>query len=138
MKVQLRKSQLHDQSLILPQGVRSDVFEQVLRDMNVEQDVLDRMLIVVGFAFIVPLGVFFTRVGNEHTFEIYLNECLLENPERIGRVVAHELKHLATEISKPHTGRPNRSKGIKSLKWEEVNCERAGKRFSSSSFFVFD
>ena len=52
----------------------------------------------------------------------------------ISETVAHELKHIATEILKPKRDRKDgKRKGP--YKWEEVNCARAEKRWSNLVYF---
>ena len=129
----LQKNTLHTDR-IPPHGISADIFKEVLFKMRVSRDVLDRIVLRIEFRYMVPKGLFVAR--GEYEFEIYINELLLDNTQQLNWTTAHELKHLTYEVLKPKRTRTDKKrKGP--YKWEEVNCERAGRRFRGEPFFLF-
>lgn len=112
---------------------RKEVFEQALSGMKVPQEVIDRITILIEFRFMIPDGGM-VILGNDK-FHIYLRSqqtwrCTLNE------VVAHELKHVAIEIKRPKRFRTD-GKKRGPYKWEEINCERAERRWGHLEFFTF-
>ena len=109
---------------------REDVFWQALLGMKVPQEAIDRIKIVIEFRDMIPHGAMGVEGDNE--FRIYLRSFGSANT--FNETVAHELKHIAIEILKPHKFRTDgKSKGP--YKWEELDCTRAEKKWGKLEYF---
>ncbi len=132
-----RKKLFND--IVLPHGVRPSAFEYVLRRMGVSGAILDQTTIRVCIKGIVPKGCVFQPkplLFPDYSFEIYITEYILKDREELNNTVAHELKHIAQWMRLIE--RDGCIQVMKPGKWDEVNCSRAGRRFSSVPFFRFD
>ncbi|HVZ11035.1 MAG TPA: hypothetical protein VG941_01250 [Candidatus Paceibacterota bacterium] len=124
---------------VLPRGVRTSAFEYVLRQMGVSGAILNQTTIQVYIKGIVPNGAAGQPKPSlvpSYSFQIYIAEYVLKDREELSHTVAHELKHIVQWIR--IIERDGYVKAMKPLKWDEVNCERAGRRFRSVPFFRFD
>ena len=131
MRVHFFKKEFHMER-VLPKSVSKDVFEYVLLKMGVPEDIISKIHIRIEFHNMIPTGGMW-MINGDH-FVICLREDLLDNYSEMHRTVAHELKHIAVEILKPHRYRTDgKKKGP--YKWEEVNCARAEKRWGGFEYF---
>lgn len=111
---------------------REDIFEKTLLGMKVPQEVIDKMIIVVEFIDMIPDGG--TIVFGDNKFGVYLRTMRIQHT--FNETIAHELKHIATEVLKPKKDRKDgKRKGP--YKWEEVNCNRAEKIWGKLDYFEF-
>ena len=113
-------------------GVRPRIenFEKALLGMRVPQGVLDTVTVVIEFIDMIPDGGM--GVLGDNIFGIYLRPMQVRYT--FNETVAHELKHIATEILRPKKDRKDgKKKGP--YKWEEVNCGRAEKRWGYLEYF---
>ena len=131
MRVYLKRNKL-DTERTLPKSVSQDVFKYVLLKLGVPEDRLSKICIRLEFLNMIPAGGMV--VINTNRFLIALRQNLLDNYGEMQRVVAHELKHIAVEILKPHKLRTDGKKKWP-YKWEEVNCARAEKRWGGFEYF---
>lgn len=68
----------------------------------------------------------------ENKFGVYLRTMRIRHT--FNETIAHELKHIAIEVLNPHKDRKDgKKKGP--YKWEEINCERAEKRWGGLEYF---
>lgn len=109
---------------------REDIFKQALLGMKVPQEVIDKIVITVEFIDMIPPGGMTVLGWNK--FSIYLRT--MRSRYTLNEIVAHELKHIATEILRPKKDRKDGKKNGP-YKWEEVNCARAEKKWGKLEYF---
>lgn len=111
---------------------REDVFVQALLGMRVPWEVIDKITIVIEFINMIPDGAMVLL--EENKFGIYLRIKRVRSS--FNETVAHELKHVAVEILRPKKDRKDGKKNGP-YKWEEVNCNRAEKKWGRLDYFEF-
>ncbi len=109
---------------------RIDMFEKALLGMRVPPERLAQMTIMVDFRDMIRDGTMQTI--NENEFIICLR--VLRIKWTLSETVAHELKHIAIEVLSPKRFRKD-GKKRGPYKWEEVNCNRAEKRWGKLEYF---
>ncbi|MDP3792154.1 MAG: hypothetical protein Q8Q89_00255 [bacterium] len=125
----------------LPIKPREEIFTEALVGMGISKDVLEYMVIVVEVRRMIPKGIYGGR--NNNVFRIVVDDHVLftDKPE-LNKTIAHELKHLATAVSRPHYLENSHCvDGFyfgRSYKWEEINCKRAEECWGHLEFFTFD
>jgi hypothetical protein len=99
--------------------------------MRVPQDIIDKIVIIIEFRFIIPDGAV-AMLGN-YQFHVYLRSQQTWRGT-LNEVVAQELKHIAIEILRPKEFRTDgKKKGP--YKWEELDCTRAEKKWGKFEYF---
>jgi len=122
----------------IPQ-VNEEEFSRVLMEMGVPVSLLTKMIIIIEARNMVQSS-YGGRSGC--TFLIYLRYGGIERRDSpsVNAVIAHELKHIWYDITKPSKQRVMHdgfSTNRRPYRWEELDCRRAEKKYGNAQFLVF-
>ena len=110
--------------------------------MGIDQDAINTMVIIIEVRRMIPKGIYGGR--NKNTFRIIVDDHIaFSDRSELNKTIAHELKHLAIAVLKPHPlENCNCVDGFYFGKWkykrEELHCKRAEDSWGDLEFFTYD